>query len=154
MKFTSALVSGLLATSASAAFDKWAPWGKRDYSCINVYQGVPENATLAANWPVEIGFNRNSGRCDAIYDQYPNSNYSVWLYNNPVRELGNVQADYQVRLRDGIPSDAGRVTVTLPSDLPEVDDDTVWYLRLDTWLPTAPQMPSFFNVQGPFRLVR
>ncbi|KAL3458963.1 hypothetical protein BJX64DRAFT_210728 [Aspergillus heterothallicus] len=154
MKLTSALVTGLLATSASAVFDKWAPWGKRDYHCLNVYQGVPENASLAQNWPVEIGFNRASGRCDPIYDQFPTSNYSVWLYNNPVRVNGFVQQDYRVKLVDGIPLDAGRVTIRLPSDLPEVDDDTVWYIRLDTWLPTAPQTPSFFNAQGPFTLTR
>jgi hypothetical protein len=67
----------------------------------------------------------------------------VWLYNNPVRENGFVKSDYQVKLVDGIPLDAGRVTISLPSDLPEVDDDTVWYLRLDTWLPTAPQVRPF-----------
>ncbi|KAL2827958.1 hypothetical protein BDW59DRAFT_53301 [Aspergillus cavernicola] len=154
MKLTATLVSGLLATTASAAFDKWAPWGKRDYSCINVYQGVPENATLAPNWDVEIGFNRNSGRCGTLYDNFPSGNYSLWLHNNPVLDMGFVKSDYQLKLQDGIPNTAGRITFSLPDDLPDVDDDTVWYLRLDTYLPTAPQMPSLFNAMGPFRLVR
>ncbi|KAL4882268.1 hypothetical protein BJY04DRAFT_187565 [Aspergillus karnatakaensis] len=154
MKLAAAVATGILATSASAAFDKWAPWGKRDYSCINAYAGPTENSTIAPNWPVEIRFNRNSGRCDSLYDQFPTGEYSLWLYNNPVREAGFVKSDYQVKLEGNIPSDAGSVTFTLPDDLPEVDDDTVWYLRLDTWLPTAPQTPTFFNALGPFRLQR
>lgn len=36
--------------------------------------------------------------------------------------------------------DAGSVTFELPDDLPEVGDDSVWYLRLNTYLPTAPQV--------------
>ncbi|KAL4787026.1 hypothetical protein BJX76DRAFT_354636 [Aspergillus varians] len=155
MKFTTtALLTGLLATSASAAFDKWAPWGKRDYSCINAYSGPTENSSIAANWPVEIRFNRNSGRCDALYDGFANAEYTLFLYNNPVREQGFVQSEYQVKLQDGIPADAGSVTFSLPTDLPEVADDTVWYIRLATYLPTAPQSPSLFNALGPFRLVR
>ncbi|KAL4929777.1 uncharacterized protein BDV17DRAFT_260981 [Aspergillus undulatus] len=155
MKLTAAITTGLLATSASAAFDKWAPWGKRDYSCINAYSGPTENSTLTTDLPLSIHFNRNSGRCDNdYYDQYPNGNYSLWLYNNPVRDLGFVNADYRVKIQDGISPDAKSVSFQLPEDLPEVEDDTVWYLRLDTYLPTAPQMPSFFNALGPFRIVR
>ncbi|KAL4819768.1 hypothetical protein BDW67DRAFT_154093 [Aspergillus spinulosporus] len=153
MKLAAAVVTGLLATSASAAFDKWAPWGKRDYSCINAYSGPTENSTLTTGTPLEIKFNRNSGRCDSLND-YPTGNYSLWLHNNPVRNLGFVNSDYQVKIQDGISSDATSVTFTLPDDLPEVADDTVWYLRLDTYLPTAPQMPSLFNALGPFRIVR
>ncbi|KAL4984429.1 hypothetical protein BDW68DRAFT_18896 [Aspergillus falconensis] len=154
MKFAASIVTGLLATSASAAFDKWAPWGKRDYSCINAYSGPTENSTLTTNTPLEIKFDRNSGRCDSSLNNYPASNYSLWLHNNPVRNLGFVDSDYQVKIQDGIPSDATSVTFSLPDDLPEVDDDTVWYLRLDTVLATAPQMPSLFNALGPFRIVR
>ncbi|CBF73856.1 hypothetical protein AN8086.2 [Aspergillus nidulans FGSC A4] len=153
MKLTAAVVTGLLATSTSAAFDKWAPWGKRDYSCINAYSGPTENSTLTTGTPLEIKFNRNSGRCDSLND-YPTGNYSLWLHNNPVRNMGFVNSDYQVKIQDGISSDATSVTFTLPDDLPEVADDTVWYLRLDTYLPTAPQMPSLFNALGPFRIVQ
>lgn len=49
-------------------------------------------------------------------------------------------SEYQVKLQDGIPSDAGSLTFELPDDLPEVGDDSVWYLRLNTYLPTAPQV--------------
>ncbi|BCS24974.1 uncharacterized protein APUU_41418S [Aspergillus puulaauensis] len=155
MKLTSTIISVLLATSASAVLDKWAPWGKRDYACINAYSGPTDNSTIAPNWPIEIRFNRNSGRCDASLDHYPTAEYSLWLHNNPVRQpAGFVTSEYQVKLQDGIPSDAGSVTFELPDDLPEVGDDSVWYLRLNTYLPTAPQMPSLFNALGPFRLVR
>ncbi|KAL4914670.1 hypothetical protein BDW62DRAFT_190077 [Aspergillus aurantiobrunneus] len=154
MKLPTAIISGLLVTSASAAFDKWSPWGKRDYPCINAYSGPTENSTIAANSPLEIHFNRNSGRCGSTFDNYPTSEYSLWLYNNPVREQGFVNWESRVKVQGEIPSDADSVTFSLPADLPEVEDDTVWYLRLDTTLPTAPQMPSFFNALGPFRIVR
>ncbi|OJJ01302.1 hypothetical protein ASPVEDRAFT_191099 [Aspergillus versicolor CBS 583.65] len=153
MKLTT-LVTGLLATTASAAFDKWQPWGKRDYSCINVYQGIPENATLAAGTTVQIAFNRDSDRCDAVLDQYAAGNYSVWLYNNPNRNLGDLSYDAQAKVVDRIPGTAKNVTVTIPATLPKVKDDSNWYLRLDTVLVNAPQMPSLFNAQGPFRIVR
>ncbi|OJJ58690.1 hypothetical protein ASPSYDRAFT_45086 [Aspergillus sydowii CBS 593.65] len=154
MKLTTTLVTGLLATTASATFDKWLPWGKRDYPCINVYQGIPENATLAAGTPVQIAFNRNTDRCtDSGLDQYA-GNYSVWLYNNPTRNMGNLGYDAQAKVVDRIPGTAKNVTVTIPADLPKVEDDSNWYLRVDTVLVNAPQMPSLFNAQGPFRIVR
>ncbi|KAL4794987.1 hypothetical protein BDV19DRAFT_363866 [Aspergillus venezuelensis] len=155
MKFTAAITTALLATSASAAFDKWSPWGKRDYPCINAYSGPTENSTLTTATPLTISFNRNSGRCDNdYYDQYENGNFSLWLYNNPVHDMGFVNADEQLKVQNGIPADATSVTFQIPSDLPEVNDDSVWYLRLDTYLPNAPQMPTFFNALGPFRIVR
>ncbi|KAL3476500.1 hypothetical protein BJX99DRAFT_141183 [Aspergillus californicus] len=155
MKLTTALASGLLATTASAAFDKWSPWGRRDYSCVNVYQGIPENATLAADANVDIAFNRNSGRCGDLYDQYPTSEYSLWLWNNPFRGAGYVTTwDARVQVKDGIPADADSVTFSVPDDLPAVNDDTVWYLRLDTTVPDAPQYPSLFYAMGPFKIER
>ncbi|KAL4904348.1 hypothetical protein BDW74DRAFT_29536 [Aspergillus multicolor] len=155
MKFTAAVVTGLLATSASALFDKYQPWGKRDYSCINAYSGPTENSTIAAGTTVEIKFDRNSGRCDSYLDAYPAANYSLWLYNNPVSVMNGVKSDAEIKIRQNdIPSNATSVTFTVPTDLPEVDDETVWYLRLSTSLNTAPQMPSLFSVLGPFRIVQ
>jgi hypothetical protein len=115
-------------------------WGKRDYPCINVYQGIPENATLAAGTPVQIAFNRNTDRCtDSGLDQYA-GNYSVWLYNNPTRNMGNLGYDAQAKVVDRIPGTAKNVTVTIPADLPKVEDDSNWYLRVDTVLVNAPQV--------------
>ncbi|KAI9369546.1 hypothetical protein BJX61DRAFT_136858 [Aspergillus egyptiacus] len=153
MKLTATLLTGLLATSASAAFDKWSPWGKRDYSCVNILQGIPENATVAANTAIEIKFDRDSGRCDESLSAYPADNYNVWLYNNPVRNMG-ISWDAQVKVLGDVPADAGSMTVTIPDNLPEVEDDSVWYMRVDTVLATAPQMPSLFYAMGPFRIRR
>lgn len=101
---------------------------------------MPENATLAANWPVQISFNRDSSRCDSTLNNYPTGNYSIWLYNNPVRVPNSLTSDYRGKVIDGISPNTTRVTITLPANLPEVEDDTVWYLRLDTYLPSAPQV--------------
>lgn len=143
-------------------------WGKRDYPCVNVFQGVPGNSTLARGSNVAIRFNRApSTHCSDPLSQYPGDPYSVWLYNNPVRDRNKILFDQSLQLVHGIPESAGSVTITIPVDLPEVNDPSVWYLRLATSLSTAPQvcsfvgqecladrqqMPTIFNAAGPFTI--
>lgn len=38
----------------------------------------------------------------------------------------------------------GEVEFTVPGDLPQVEDESAWYLRLDAALSEAPQVCSFF----------
>ncbi|GLI79673.1 hypothetical protein PoHVEF18_008013 [Penicillium ochrochloron] len=152
MKFTGAVVASLLATSA-AAFDKYQPWGKRDYACVNVYQGIPDNSTVTAGQTVHLRFNRApTTHCSDPLAQYPGSNYTVFLYNNPVRNLDTIHFDAQIKIAGDIPESAGKVDVKIPKDLPQVKDGSVWYLRLSTALVTAPQMPTLYNAAGPFTI--
>jgi hypothetical protein len=72
--------------------------------------------------------------------QYPGSNYTVFLYNNPVRNLDTIHFDAQIKIAGDIPESAGKVDVKIPKDLPQVKDGSVWYLRLSTALVTAPQV--------------
>ncbi|KAJ5204821.1 uncharacterized protein N7498_005700 [Penicillium cinerascens] len=152
MKFTAAIITSLLATSA-VAFDKWQPWGKRDYSCVNVYQGVPDYSTVTVGQTVHLRFNRKpTSHCADPLNQYPGDKYSVWLYNNPVRDGDTINFDKRIQIASGIAESAGVVDVKIPSDLPHVKDDSVWYLRIDTSLTTAPQMPTIYNAAGPFTI--
>lgn len=64
------------------------------------------------------------------------------LYNNPVRNRDVVSWDQRVRIADGVSEDDGEVTITIPDDLPSVEDNSVWYLRVDTSLLEAPQVIS------------
>ncbi|KKK19864.1 hypothetical protein AOCH_000569 [Aspergillus ochraceoroseus] len=140
MKLTAALTTTLMATSSSATlFDKWSPWGKRDYACINVVQGIPENATIAAGTTVDIVFDRHSGRC-SIPDDAKAGPYNVWLANNPVIVPNGVHTDYYAKIAGPFPESEGRISVTIPRDLPAVQAETLWYLRLDTDLPDTPQV--------------
>ena len=92
---------------------------------------------------------RSTGRCDSNLSQYPGTPYAVWLYNNPVRNHDVVSWDQRVKVTDGVSEDDGEVTITVPEDLPAVGDDSVWYLRVDTVLSTAPQVSSFpFSCDG------
>ncbi|KAI9039429.1 uncharacterized protein KD926_009443 [Aspergillus affinis] len=153
MKLSAALSAALLAVSATAQFDKNLPWGKRDYACINVYQGIPDNSTVAPGAEVTLKFNRApNGHCDSSLSKYPGTPYAVWLYNNPVRNRDVVSWDKRVKITDGVNEHNGKVTITVPKNLPTVKDDSVWYLRVDTVLSTAPQMPSLFNAAGPFAI--
>ncbi|OQD78300.1 hypothetical protein PENDEC_c001G03865 [Penicillium decumbens] len=152
MKFTAAIITSLLATSA-VAFDKWQPWGKRDYSCVNVYQGIPDYSTVTAGQTVHLRFNRKpTSHCTDPLNKYPGDKYSVWLYNNPVRDRDTINFDERMQIVSGIAESAGVVDVKIPEDLPQVRNDSVWYLRLDTALSTAPQMPSIYNAAGPFTI--
>ncbi|KAF7588108.1 hypothetical protein BBP40_006172 [Aspergillus hancockii] len=150
MKIAAALSTALMAVSASAAFDKNLPWGKRDYNCVNVFQGIPDNSTIAPGAEVTLKYNRNSKNCESL-KQYPGDRYQVWLYNNPVRNP-EVHWDEQVQVKKDIPEQDGYVTIVIPQNLPAVNDDTVWYLRFSTSLSTAPQMPTLFNAAGPFTI--
>ncbi|KAJ5274500.1 hypothetical protein N7497_005105 [Penicillium chrysogenum] len=153
MKFTAAIVASLVGTS-TALFDKNLPWGKRDYACVNVYQGIPDNSTVSAGQTVRVNFDRKpTGRCPDPLTQYPGDDYSVWLYNNPVRNLDAISFDQSIKITDGIKEKAGGVDVTIPKDLPQVKDGSLWYLRVGTSLSTAPQMPSLFNAAGPFTVI-
>ncbi|QQK42024.1 hypothetical protein Pdw03_4878 [Penicillium digitatum] len=154
MKFTTAIIASLVGTS-TALFSKDQPWGKRDYACVNVYQGIPDNSTVSAGQTVRVHFDRQpTGRCPDPLSQYPGSDYGVWLYNNPVRKLDTISFDKSIKITGGIKEKAGLVDVTIPKDLPQVKDGSLWYLRIDTSLSTAPQMPSLFNAAGPFTVVR
>ncbi|OJJ80334.1 uncharacterized protein ASPGLDRAFT_69435 [Aspergillus glaucus CBS 516.65] len=152
MKISAAIATAALAAGATA-FDKYLPWGKRDYSCVNVYQGVPDNSTVAPGTTIDIRFNRApTTNCEDPLAQYPGDYYSVWLYNNPVRNLDTINYDHQVKLTDGFSEKDGKVSITIPEDLPTVDDESVWYLRLSGSLSTAPQMPTIYNAAGPFTI--
>ncbi|KAJ5491339.1 hypothetical protein N7539_002906 [Penicillium diatomitis] len=152
MRFPTAVTAGLLATGVTA-FDKYQPWGKRDYSCINVYQGIPENATVTAGQEIELRWNREpTTHCTNPLAEYPASNYSIWLWNNPQRVPNSIHDDAQVKVVNNIPASANKVSIQIPTDLPKVKDESVWYLRLDTTLATAPQMPSIFSAAGPFTI--
>ncbi|KAJ5725244.1 uncharacterized protein N7483_006601 [Penicillium malachiteum] len=154
MKISGAvLISALVATAT--AFDKWQPWGKRDYSCLNVYQGIPDNSTLAAGQSVQLRFNRApTTHCSDPLAKYPASQYGygVWLYNNPVRHLDTISYAQSVKLLQGVNATSGVIDIEIPKDLPHVADGSVWYLRLDTSLDTAPQMPTVYNAAGPFTI--
>lgn len=135
-----------------------------------MYQGIPDHSTVAPGAEITLKFNRESTeRCDSSLSQYPGTPYYVWLVNNPVRNRDFVSWDQRVKITDGVSEDGGEVTITIPDDLPAVNDDSVWYLRVDTVLSTAPQvslfqsmgsslgtnkvqMPSLFNVAGPFAI--
>lgn len=54
--------------------------------------------------------------------------------------MGNLGYDAQAKVVDRIPGTAKNVTVTIPADLPKVEDDSNWYLRVDTVLVNAPQV--------------
>jgi hypothetical protein len=90
---------------------------------------------------VHLRFNRApTTHCSDPLAQYPGSNYTVFLYNNPVRNLDTIHFDAQVKIAGDIPESAGKVDVKIPRDLPQVKDGSVWYLRLSTTLVTAPQV--------------
>ncbi|KNG83214.1 hypothetical protein ANOM_008919, partial [Aspergillus nomiae NRRL 13137] len=153
MKISAAISTALLAVSA-AAFDKNQPWGKRDYNCVNVFQGIPDNSTVAPGAEINIKFDRKSQNCETL-TQYKGSDYSLYLYNNPVRNLDTIKFDKEIAIRQhDIPEQDGAVTITIPSqeELGTVADDSVWYLRLSTSLNDAPQMPTLFNAAGPFAI--
>lgn len=76
----------------------------------------------------------------------------MWLYNNPVRVPNSVNYDQELKLKDGFSEKDGNVTITIPKNLPTVNDDSVWYLRLSGSLSTAPQMPTIYNAAGPFAI--
>lgn len=119
-------------------------WGKRDYPCVNVFQGIPDNSTVSPGSKITLEFNRAStSHCDDTLAKYPGSDYSLWLYNNPVRNLDMIHFDQEIKITDGIPEKDGTVTFTIPENLPAVKDDSVWYLRLSTSLSTAPQVSGF-----------
>ena len=67
----------------------------------------------------------------------------MWLYNNLSRDRDMINWDHRVKVKGDIAESDGAVTITIPTDLPAVDDETVWYLRLDTTLSTAPQVSHY-----------
>ena len=108
---------------------------------MNVYQGIPDNSTVTAGQTIKVRFDRKpTGRCPDPLAQYPGDDYSVWLYNNPVRNLDAISFDQSVKITSGIKEKAGVVDVTIPKNLPKVNDGSLWYLRVATTLSTAPQV--------------
>jgi hypothetical protein len=100
---------------------------------------------------VRVHFDRKpTGRCADPLSQYPGDDYSVWLYNNPVRNLDTISFDQSIKITDGIKEKAGLVDVTIPKDLPQVKDGSLWYLRVGTSLSTAPQVCFSFLLSGLF----
>lgn len=96
---------------------------------------------MKAGQTVHLRFNRApTTHCADPLAQYPGSNYTVFLYNNPVRNLDTIHFDAQIKIAGDIPESVGAVAVKIPKDLPQVQDGTVWYLRLGTTLATAPQV--------------
>lgn len=156
------LLTGLLVSrnplhrSSSANTTLTIGWGKRDYPCINAWSGptglnpislglfltnsVLENSTIPAGTEVTIQFNLESGRCNNLYEGQSPNNWSLWLYNNPVHDMGFADWDKQVPINKNISAEARSVTFSIPTDLPPVDDDSLWYLRLSASLPRAPQV--------------
>jgi hypothetical protein len=108
---------------------------------VNVYQGIPDYSTVSAGQTVHLRFNRKpTSHCTDPLNKYPGDKYSVWLYNNPVRNLDTINFDQRIQIASGIPESAGVIDVKIPKDLPKVKDGSVWYLRVDTTLSTAPQV--------------
>lgn len=92
---------------------------------------------------VHIRFNRQpTTHCSDPLTKYPTSKYSLWLYNNPVRNLDTINFDQQIKIADNIPANANAFDVKIPAKLPNVKNQDVWYLRLSTGLDTAPQVSS------------
>ncbi|KAJ5226304.1 hypothetical protein N7468_007529 [Penicillium chermesinum] len=152
MKISAAILTSCLAASATA-FDKWQPWGKRDYSCLNVYQGIPDSATLTPGQTVHLRFNREpTSHCADPLAKYPADKYSIFLYNNPVRNRDVIDFDQSIKIATGVDGSSGAIDVKIPAHIPKVKDGDVWYLRVGTELPTAPQMPSLFHAAGPFTI--
>ncbi|KAF4159536.1 hypothetical protein CNMCM8927_003123 [Aspergillus lentulus] len=134
MKITTAIVSSLLTVSA-AAFDKNQLWGKREYLCVNVFQGLPDNATATAL---------------ILCCEYPGNDYKIVMYNNPQPGPTGVNVEQTVILYGVIKEEDGKFRAEIPKSLPDVKDDSLWYLRIEAVLETAPQMPTLFNAAGPF----
>ncbi|KAJ6111003.1 hypothetical protein N7486_003238 [Penicillium sp. IBT 16267x] len=152
MRISAAIITSALVVSV-AAFDKWQPWGKRDYSCLNVYQGIPDNSTLSTGQTVSLHFNRApTTHCPDPLAKYPTGTYGVWLYNNPVRNRDTISFTESIKIEQGINATCGHIYVKIPEKLPAVQDESLWYLRLDSSLDTAPQMPTVYNAAGPFSI--
>lgn len=112
---------------------------------MNVFQGIPDNAAVTEGQTIHLRFNRQpTVHCSDPLVKYPTSKYSVWLYNNPVRNLDTINFDKQIKIADNIPATANAVDVKIPANLPKVNNKDVWYLRLSTSLDTAPQVRVLF----------
>lgn len=108
---------------------------------MNIYQGIPDNSTVTAGQTIHLRFNRKpTTHCADPLNKYPGDKYSVWLYNNPVRNRDTISFDKEIKIVDGIPESAGAVAVKIPKNMPKVNDGSVWYLRVGTSLSTAPQV--------------
>ena len=96
---------------------------------------------MAPGAQIDLKFNRApTTHCADPLNKYEADSYSVWLYNNPVRDLNTISFDQSLKLKGGIRESDGAVTVTIPKNVTDVKDDSVWYLRLDTSLSNAPQV--------------
>lgn len=90
---------------------------------------------------VHLRFDRQpTVHCSDPLAKYPAGEYSVWLYNNPVRDRDNIKYDKQIKIASGISAKANSVDIKIPANIPKVNNKDVWYLRLDTTLVSAPQV--------------
>ncbi|KAJ5523914.1 hypothetical protein N7494_010564 [Penicillium frequentans] len=138
MKLSAAIITSALVASATA-FDKW--------------QRIPDNSTLSPGQTVSLHFNRApTTHCPDPLAKYPTGTYGVWLYNNPVRDRDTISFAQSIKIEQGINATCGHIYVKIPAKLPAVQHGDLWYLRLDTSLDTAPQMPTVYNAAGPFSI--
>lgn len=129
-------------------------WGKRDYYCLNTIQGIPESSTLSPGDHINIHFNRNpTEHCSNPLTEFPGSDYKLWLVNAPTRNLDTINFEHSVIFRKEVDEAKGTVGWTVPKNLPKVEDSSLWYLRLDATLATAPQVNTLSSLEGYIFLV-
>jgi hypothetical protein len=81
---------------------------------------------------IEFRWNRNpTSHCPDPLCEYPGSDYKIVMYNNPQLGPSGVTAEQ---------------TAQIPKSLPDVKDDSLWYLRIETVLETAPQVCNPSNM--------
>lgn len=96
---------------------------------------------MTAGQTIKVRFDRKpTAHCADPLSKYPGTEYSVWLYNNPVRDRDNIHFDQSIKITSGFKEKAGAVDVTIPKNLPEVENGSLWYLRVQASLSTAPQV--------------
>ncbi|KAJ5912500.1 hypothetical protein N7504_001383 [Penicillium tannophilum] len=162
MKISAAIITSALVASATA-FDKWqrtylTPLQSNSFQTTDKPKQHGENEspiTLLSppGQTVSLHFNRApTTHCPDPLANYPTGTYGVWLYNNPVRDRDTISFAQSIKIEQGINATCGHIYVKIPAKLPAVQHGDLWYLRLDTYLETAPQMPTVYNAAGPFSI--
>jgi hypothetical protein len=96
---------------------------------------------------IEFRWNRNpTSHCPDPLCEYPGSDYKIVMYNNPQLGPSGVTAEQTVILYGGIKEEDGKFRAQIPKSLPDVKDDSLWYLRIETVLETAPQVCNPSNM--------
>lgn len=57
-----------------------------------------------------------------------------------MRKQDTISFDQSIKITSGIKEKAGVIDVTIPKNLPQVKEGSLWYLRVQTSLSTAPQV--------------